>query len=157
MEKDQIKKRIRQLLNINDEEYGMIMYETGEEYFEWRCNGFTGVLKAFRHSRVMWQWWKEQYFIIDEAICASEAHLTRDLYRALHLGIENYPDETIVTKAMDEYDRAVQTEIKKTKNGTAGNTMDDGGNSESQKGNRSIKQYQSGPQRATIQNCSGRR
>lgn len=115
MNRNQIRAEIMQRLRISDEQYGMIMYETGEEYFEWRCNGFTQVLDMFRKSQAMWEWWINQYFMIDEAIIQDNSKLTQELYRAIHLGLEYYPDEAIVQRAMDEYEHASQREITKCK------------------------------------------
>ena len=92
------------------------MYETGEEYFQWRCNGWTKILNEFRKSKEMWNWWKVQYAIIDEQIVLSKLDYDFNLYRTHHLGLEYGPDTAIVRRVLSSFEKAVQNEIKSIKN-----------------------------------------
>lgn len=117
MEQAEIVKRICHLLGIESKQYYELMYETGEDYFAWQCKGFDDVLQSFRSSREMWNWWKQQYYLIDEHIIRSRAaDLAADggrkMYRTHHLGIEYYPNEAIVDKAMRDYESIVQDIIR---------------------------------------------
>jgi hypothetical protein len=91
-----------------------MMYDFGIEYFKYSCDGYSRALKAFERSKEMWNWWKQQYYIVDEGILETLSPgevITLDLYRAFHLGFEYYCNEAIAEKAMDDYDKIVQNNI----------------------------------------------
>ena len=88
------------------------MYEMGEEYFAWHCKGWDKILKVFRESKMMWNWWKVQYAIIDEQIVLNGEDLDIDLYRAHHIGLEYWPNRVIVKQVLDSFERAIKNEIK---------------------------------------------
>ncbi len=114
MTTQEVTHKIKLMLSLNDEAYNMLMFETGEEFFEFKCAGFTQVLEIFRKSKSMWNWWNQQYLIIDEAIAANGRTMKLEEYRATHLGLEYYPDEAIVKKAITEYEQITQSLIKTT-------------------------------------------
>lgn len=97
-----------------------MIFEFGEEYFEYRCNNFKDALKAFRASREMWNWWKYQYYMIDEqllnlhSVSILESTAGIEIYRAQHLGLEHWPNRAIVDKAMKDYERIAQNIIKES-------------------------------------------
>jgi hypothetical protein len=92
--------------------YKELMFEFGEDYLELKCGSFKKVLAAWRQSGAIWNWWINQYYILDEALIHVEKNLSIDLYRAFHVGMDYYPNEGIVKRAMEEYDTVVQNEIK---------------------------------------------
>lgn len=112
METKEIVKKICSLLQLSEQRYYELMFETGEEYFAFRCVGFEDALKAFRQSREMWNWWKYQYYMIDfdMIIHQQEARLGLNLnvYQAIHIGLEYFPNKAIIDKAMRDYERIVQ-------------------------------------------------
>lgn len=105
-------------LNISQQRYNSLLFEIGEEYFQWRCDGFEKVLQAFRYSREMWSWWKYQYLIIDEQLLLDKTPITFEIYRLQHLGLEYWPNSAIVDKALADYDKVVQNLIKSEINNT---------------------------------------
>ena len=102
-------------LNISQSQYNELMFETGEEYFKWRCNGYEKALQAFRTSREMWHWWRVQYIIIDGQLLSDKQPFNMPMYRAFHIGLEYFPHEAIVRKAMDDYENIAQEIINKHK------------------------------------------
>lgn len=112
MDRNDIQRIICRRLNITPEKYMELMFEFGEDYLELKCGSFKKVLSAWRQSKAIWNWWINQYYILDEALIHVEKNLTGDLYRAFHVGMDYYPDECIVKRAMDEYDKVVNNEIK---------------------------------------------
>jgi hypothetical protein len=98
------------------------MFETGEQYFAFRCDGFKSALQAFRQSKEMWNWWKMQYMMIDqELLVAADQQpdipmtdtINLDIYQAIHLGLEYYPHKTLVKKVLVDYEVAVKNVIEK--------------------------------------------
>jgi len=102
-------------LNIDPHRYSEMMFDMGEEYFKWRCDGFEKALQAFRTSREMWAWWKAQYIIIDRQLLTDAVNFNMEMYRAFHLGLEYFPHEAIVKKALGDYEKVAQGIIKESK------------------------------------------
>lgn len=125
MEQQNIRRKICQILDISEQRYFELIYELGEEYFAWRCQGFDDVLQVFRKNRQMWNWWTRQYYMIDRYLLgetpAEQKNAERllgglngmKIYRAQHIGLEYWPNKAIVRQALNDYDRIVQGLIKK--------------------------------------------
>lgn len=91
------------------------MYETGEEYFKWRCGDWTRILNEFRKSKEAWSWWKIQYAILDEQIVLNDKDYDIEIYRAHHIGLEYWPNPAIVRRILSSFEKVIQQEIRSIK------------------------------------------
>lgn len=100
-------------LGISEQTYKTLIYEAGEAYFDMKCRGWNQVRDAFRRSPQIWAWWRRQYEMMDEWLIYNAPAIDMEIYRKMHTDMDYYPSESLVKRAMDDYDKVVQEEIQR--------------------------------------------
>lgn len=113
MDQKQIIQQICKRLNISQEQYFDMLLDTGREFFTWLNHGYD-LLDAFLQSKELWNWWKIQYYILDEELLGKPYTITVKFYRYMHLGIKVFPQQSIILKAIEDYEKNTLKTVDKS-------------------------------------------
>ena len=101
-----VKKEICKKLGITEFRYKEIMFETGMEYLKFNYSRSDAIYKTLTGSKVIWNWWRNQYEILDRRIVNYDIDEKR--YRELHINLDYFPNERIVREALMAYEEALR-------------------------------------------------
>lgn len=107
--------QVSQLTGLTINKLNEMIFNHGVEYME--KLGELSIVQAFIQEPIYWEWWRQQWSLIDKQFIESKAlhHKAIYHYESLHRQIDVYPDKLVFEQIHRAYDLMSQTIIKKQK------------------------------------------
>ncbi|MBK9292591.1 MAG: hypothetical protein IPM52_13345 [Bacteroidetes bacterium] len=120
-QQQQLQRQIEELLGMSTEEMQQLIFETGCRYMEDMTN-MAEVAQEFLLQPVYWNWWRQQWAIIDaqfllqHANAPLQAATMRALYEKIHNSIDTWPDRLVWMQVHSAYEQMVRRVIENQHN-----------------------------------------
>lgn len=112
---ESIKNRVCELLRITPEQYHTVQWEVAERYMQERLNYDEQFVSAFFNEPKFWNWWRQQWALVDEQFLHENREnratnkvllgLMHSRWTKQHESIDTYPDKVIYNKVWDSYEK----------------------------------------------------
>ncbi len=115
----EIQKQIANLLEISQDKYKQLIFETGLSYLDNYLEGSDSLIHDFSCHAGFWSWWKMQYRLVDEAFLHKFKHSTLNkgkltqYYIHIHLAIDKHIDKVVWHMVERRRDEMINELIKK--------------------------------------------
>ncbi len=113
-----MKKEIIAFLNLTEEQYAQLQFETGMTYLEQYLDNSIPLIQDFATHKGFWNWWRRQFDIVDMTFIyryensSENIHTLREYYIHMHLVADKHIDKVLWEMIEEERDQMTHKLIK---------------------------------------------